>query len=79
MKLVIGLAVIIITILAGCVNEEQRIINERASIVTRFQEAYPDTWKQELLTYDIEQEKIRHQRQDKATESLLKFSRDRRN
>jgi hypothetical protein len=47
---------------AGCyqdyqpVSEEEREAN-RAALVQRYQEAYPDTWKQELLKYDLELQK----------------------
>jgi len=31
---------------------------KRQQLVARFQEAYPDNWKQKLLEYDLEQERI---------------------
>ncbi|MHC4620696.1 MAG: hypothetical protein ACYTEQ_23355 [Planctomycetota bacterium] len=35
-----------------------QLVIERQSLIARFQEAYPDTWKQELLKYDLQQKQF---------------------
>lgn len=48
-------------VFAGCygsykpLSEEERAA-KRAELVKRFQEAYPDNWKQKLLEYDLQRE-----------------------
>ncbi len=45
--------------LTRLLNEWMQAEIERQKLIVRFQEAYPEKWRQKLLEYDIEQEKQR--------------------
>lgn len=45
----ISLLVLALILIAGC--------NSREKLVERFKSAYPDTWEQKLLEYDIQRER----------------------
>ena len=53
---------ILLLFLFGCAD--------RQALISRFQEAYPHTWQQKLLEYDIEQKQIERSRFQQALWNL---------
>jgi len=54
----------------------QLAAEQRENLVQRFQEAYPETWQQELLKYDIWQQEETARQQEELYQTKLKILSD---
>lgn len=51
---------------AGCQQIAQQQARDREVLVQRFQAAYPETWQQKLLEYDLQEQQRRRDEWQKA-------------
>jgi hypothetical protein len=69
MSIKILLITLLCLLIVGCEPENQKQ-NKRMELEQRFRVAYPETWQQKLLEYDLQQEKIKRQEKQRAIERL---------
>ena len=68
MRILIGL-ILLVFLVGGCMSQQQRI-QQREALVARFTRAYPDTWRAELLKYDLKENQRRSDQWDQALKDL---------
>ena len=67
--------IVMLLVMCGCEAYQQQQMAERQALIQRFQQAYPNTWQQELLKYDIEQERYEEEKADRIRQRSIEFRR----